>query len=517
MAFTWYDAHGRKVNPATLKTEQASPNVRAVRRNDATHPAAGLTPVRLSNLLRDSIEGDPEPYLALAEDMEERNEHYAGVLGTRKRQVAGLQVTVEAAGDDARSVEQAELVRGFIEREAFYDELFDILDAIGKGFSCTEILWDTSESQWQPTRLCWRDPRWFEFDHESGEIPLLRTQGGPEPLRPYKWIFHKSKIKSGLPIRGGLARGVAWTFLFKSFSLRDWSIFCETYGQPLRLGKHHEGASESDKDTLLDAVTNIGTDFAAIVPQSMVIEFVGAKLAGNHELYEKRADWLDRQVSKLVLGQTGTTDAIAGGYATGTVHNDVREDIETADARQLSAVLNRDLAIPMVDLNFGPQKAYPKIGIARPDQVDVKQLVENVAMLVPMGLKVGMATMRGRLGLPEPGKDEDLLIPPRQTPSENPGNGDINDPPRQTAASNSPGDDAVGRAVDTLLAGNGWEPLVEPVVRGLEEELATATSEEEARAILDRRRRTMDVSMFTDVLARLAFAARLAGEAEEEL
>ncbi|RWE49366.1 MAG: DUF935 family protein, partial [Mesorhizobium sp.] len=110
--------------------------------------------------------------------------------------------------------------------------------------------------------------------------------------------------------RGGIARAVAWTFLFKSFTIKDWAIFCEAYGQPLRLGKYDAGASDKDKQILLDAVSNIGVDYAAIVPAAMAVEFIKADISGSHGLYKERADWLDQQVSKVVLGQTATTDAI---------------------------------------------------------------------------------------------------------------------------------------------------------------------------------------------------------------
>ncbi|TIW27747.1 MAG: DUF935 domain-containing protein, partial [Mesorhizobium sp.] len=383
------DQYGRPIEKAALKVEQAAPTSTGVRRHDALHPAAGLTPGRLARILRESIDGDPEAYLALAEDMEERDLHYAGVLGVRKRQVSRLEITVEAGGEDAESVAAAQLVRDVIERDGFADELIDVLDAVGKGFSCSEIIWDTSEGQWMPKRLAWRDPRWFKFDRIDGETPLLRDVGGPVPLNPYQWVFHKAKAKSGLPIRGGLARAAAWTFLFKSFTVKDWAIFCEAYGQPLRLGKYDAGASERDKEVLLEAVSNIGVDYAAIVPTSMAVEFIKADIAGSHELYEKRADWLDRQVSKVVLGQTATTDAIAGGHAVGKTHDGVREDIEEADARQLAGSLNRDLVRPVVDLNRGPQKKYPRICIGRPDEQDVDALVKNVVQLVPFGLPVG--------------------------------------------------------------------------------------------------------------------------------
>lgn len=278
----------------------------------------------------------------------------------RKRQVSGLEITVEAASDSADDVAAADLVRDVIDRDDLEDELFDILDAVGKGFSCTEIIWDTSEGQWTVGALKWRDPRWFVFDRNDGETLRLRGPAGDEDLWSAKWIVHRAKIKSGLTIRGGLARSAAWAYLFKTFTSSDWAIFCEAFGQPLRLGKYGPNASEDDKAALLRAVSSIAADFAAIVPDGMVVDFVEASISGSIDLYERRADWLDRQVSKLVLGQTATTDAQAGGYAVGKVHDGVRDDIERADARQLAASLNRDLVIPLVSLNLGPRKNIRK-------------------------------------------------------------------------------------------------------------------------------------------------------------
>lgn len=36
--------------------------------------------------------------------------------------------------------------------------------------------------------------------------------------------------------------------------------------------------------------------------------------------------------------------------------------------------------------------------------------MSNVVKLVPLGLKVGMSTMRDKIGLPDPGKDEEILM-----------------------------------------------------------------------------------------------------------
>ncbi len=519
------DIYGRPIERQVLKEEQAGVTTRMVRRNDALHPAVGLTPQRLAAILRDSIEGDPEAYLALAEDMEERDLHYSGVLAIRKRQVSGLEITVEAAGDDEVSQRAADLIRDVIDRDGFVDELIDILDAIGKGFSATEIIWDTSEGQWRPKKLAWRDPRWFTFDHRDGETPLLRGPNGHEPLNPYQWIFHAAKVKSGLPIRGGIARAAAWSFMFKSYTMKDWAIFCEAYGQPLRLGKYGSEATDADKETLLRAVSNIGTDYAAIVPASMAVEFVKADISGSHQLYQERANFLDYQVSKLVLGQTGTTDAIAGGHAVGKTHDGVRDDIEKADARQLAATLNRDLVRPVVDFELGPQKKYPRISIGRPDEVDVDKLVDNVVKLVPLGLKVGMAAMRDKIGMPDPEADEELLVSKTSTPTDpQAGQAPVDpstpiDPSKAKDVTSSTILPHGGDAIDDFAASLGaqWEELVLPLTEGLEDKIAAATSPEEARSVIADHFAAMDSKTLTDRLARAFFATRLAGSADDSL
>lgn len=136
-----------------------------------------LTDAEWASLREESRQSFPDP-------------HYLGVVGTRKRAVSQLEITVEEGGDSALDHEMAERVRTWLKRGELTEELFDILDAIGKGYSFTEILWDTSSGQWEPKRLEWRDPRWFRFDRKDLRSPLLLGDGGQEkPLLPGQFIF----------------------------------------------------------------------------------------------------------------------------------------------------------------------------------------------------------------------------------------------------------------------------------------------------------------------------------------
>lgn len=407
------DHRGNPVQRAQMREEIAIPTTTGLRNPMSGYPADGLNPLRLAAILRGADMGDATRQFELAETIEERDLHYLGVLGTRRRSVSQLDITVEAASDSTDDVARADQVRTWLKRDELSDEMFDILDCIGKGVSFTEIIWDSSAGQWEPVRLEWRDPRWFGVDRIDLARPMMKgIAGGLEPLPAFKFIYGQIKAKSGLPLRSGLSRIAAWAYMFKKFTERDWAIFTQTYGQPLRLGKWGSRASEADKETLFNAVARIAGDCAAIIPESMSIEFIQTGSVGaSSDLYENRADWLDRQVSKAVLGQTATTDAEVGGLGSGKEHRQVQEDIERADAKAIAAVLNRELIRPWMQLNYGPLKGYPRLVIGRPEAVDVERLTKAVGVMVDRGLRVKAKEMREKLGLSEPGPDDELMTP----------------------------------------------------------------------------------------------------------
>jgi phage gp29-like protein len=551
------DQWGRPVERAALARPAGggvTSGLTGVRSPLSGYPADGLTPVRLAGILRDADAGNPVRFLELAEAIEERDGHYLGVLGTRRRSVAQIDVAVEAASEDPADLEKADRIRAWLRRDELQDELFDILDAIGKGYSATRIDWVVSMGQWEPVRLVREDPRWFRFDRETLSQPLaLDAHGVEAPLEPFRYVFAEMRAKSGLTLRSGLARVAAWAWMFKAYTLRDWAIFSQTYGQPLRVGKYGPGASEDDRDTLFRAVANIAGDCAAIIPESMAIDFVeSGNLGAASDLYERRADWFDRQVSKAVLGQTTTTDAVSGGHAVAKEHRLVQEDIERSDARALAAILNRDLIRPWVQLEWGPQPRYPRLVIARPEAEDLKLLAESVGTLVPLGLRVSQREIRDKLGLSEPKPDEEILRPgPAPVAPGDPredGAGDAaHDATRASGHSNGglTGHQGGGRTSGALHAqgastalpgarsptGNPDDPVellavqlaaeADPAVAGMidrvEAMLAAAGSLGEFRAMLLAGFPDLDAGPLARVLAQAMLAGQLAGrEAVED-
>ncbi|MGG9999737.1 DUF935 domain-containing protein [Pseudovibrio ascidiaceicola] len=409
-----YDLHG---NPMKIKKQDLSSEntamVRAISNKFGGMFTSELTPSRLKSILQAAEAGQPDEFYKLAEVMEEQDLHYSAVLSSRKRAVSSLGIKVKAASDDPKDQQIAEAVRRMVEQPEFIDMLDDALDALGKGSSAIEMLWDTTSSEWMPREFIWRDPRLFRFHPTRRKTLQMKREGSVdgEDLVPGKFITHLPKLKSGLQVRTGLARVASWSYLLKSFALRGWAAYNEIFGMPLRVGKFDKSASDEDKAKLLQAVIGIANDAAGIIPKEMDIEFIQNSSRGGDSLFERLLVYLDKQVSKGVLGQTMTTDD-GSSLGQAIVHNDVREDIQISDGRQIATTLNRDVVRPFVIFNYGLQPAYPTIRIEVMEAEDLERMANVLDKLVPLGLKVQASEVRGRIGFSDPEKGADVLEVP---------------------------------------------------------------------------------------------------------
>jgi len=495
---------GHPIEYDVLREEVAQGGLTGIRQVWHASEANGLTPQRLARILEEATHGSAQAYLTLAEEMEERDLHYASVLGTRKLALAGLDVRVDAASDDAQDVRIADAVREIIELPSFGESLFELTDALGKGYSAIEIVWDSSAKQWMPDRFIHRDPRWFQFDRETGQELRLLDERDPVnglALAAFKFIVHKPRIRSGLPIRGGLARLAAPGYMCKAWSWRDWMAFADIFGLPMRVGRYGPGATKADISKLMSAVANLGSDAAAVLPDSTRIEFEAApNTAGAADFFERLAGFWDRQISKGVLGQTMTADDGAS-LAQAKVHNDVRLDLLLADSKSLQNTLNRMLVRPFVDLNFGPGR-YPKLVVQVPDTEDTAALVDALEKLVPLGLEVEQSVIRDKLGLPDPASGAVLLRAPAAAAPL---------PAQLQQAANRELPDASTADDQAEQLERAAAPAWENVLQAIEEIVESAESLEDLREKLQAAYTELPREQLGEVLAMAFAAAELAG------
>lgn len=532
---TLYDHDGRKIKISELKEELIDPGVAWIRRGSYS-VASSLTPSRLGALLRQAADGNHDAYLTLAEEIEERELHYRSVLSTRRLAVSGAPVEVQAADDSAKAKEIADAVRqDLTENDAFVDLLFDLLDGLGKGFAVSEIIWNTEGKRWVPRAYKWRDPRLFAWNESLEELRVYdEADLYGKPLAPFKFVSFIPKLKSGVPIRGGLARVAVVAYMFKSYTVRDWHTFMDVFGMPIRLGRYGNDATEPEIQKLRQAVTNIAADAAGLIPDTMSIEFIeAAKTAGGDQLFRGSAEWWDKQISKVVLGQTMTSED-GSSLAQAKVHNDVRLDIAQADARQLCAAINRDLVRAYVDLNFGAQERYPSISLTIDEPEDLRATAEVIEILVKNGVPVPLWWVREKFGIPEAHDGEELLGAPKPPAIEPPP-----PPPGDEDEGDEEGNDALAelnrriteleislnrraRTVDQIdrwaaEAMEDWEPQLGGTVGRVMELARMSDDYEDFLSRIDAERETMDIDELTESLAAALFAARGLGDATDQV
>lgn len=375
----------------------------------STYPSAGLTPRRLTAILREADGGDLVRQMELFAEMEEKDAHLFSCLQTRKLAVAGSPWEVMPAGSGSGGEEAAAFVREALAGMSNFEEsLMDLLDAVGKGFAVSEIMWTAGAAGVLPDALRKRRAKRFTFTGPNGvtERPRLLTGGEPVHgvgLTPDKFVVHMYRAGADQPERGGLLRVLAWIYLFKNYALKDWASFCEVFGMPLRLGVYSPAAGREDREALVEAVTRLGSDAAGVISESTRIEFVESAKNGDGP-YGGLIELLNREISKAVLGQTLTTDVSGtGSYAAGKVHQGVRADIARADARSLERTINRDLVLPLVRFNFGPAVMPPRFRFQMDPPEDLMALAGRDKLLHEMGLKLPDSYLRDRYNIPEEG------------------------------------------------------------------------------------------------------------------
>lgn len=526
------DADGNPIDLAAIREPQTA-KVAHLATEFEQHPARGLTPQRLHSIMCDAELGNLLRQLDLADDIEERDGHVFAELDKRKGAVASLEWNiVEPPNASAAEKKVADQVREWMQSLPDVEDVVrGMMDAALKGFSCQELVWKLEERVLVP-QISFRPQRWFTVDQATRNELRLRNIGSSdgEPLQPFSWIAHIHRSKNGYLARGGLARVLAWPYLFKHYSIRDLAEFLEIYGIPPRIGSFPTGAQPEEKRTLLRAVTEIGHNAAGIIPQGMKIDFMAAAI-GTHEPFAAMWDRMDEVQSKVILGQTLSAGAAKNGTKEiATVHNDVRKDIRNADARQLEGTLKRQLIHPFTMLNIpgADPKRLPGIQFETGEAEDLTAYADALPKLAGVGLQIPVSWAHGKLRIPEPADGEAVLQGPAAAATPAPSDPKLQPPaakPAKPAAlagqlEQQPAPrDAIDDLVDEQLA--AWRPLIAPMVQPLLAEVEKAVSQGESLAAFAARLpqlvQRMDSRPLADGLARAAFPARLAGEADLEL
>ncbi|HEQ1859982.1 TPA: DUF935 domain-containing protein [Providencia alcalifaciens] len=415
------DIHGNPIQREVLKSPQTV-SVGRMSRIYPDHPSRGLTIRKLPRILQAAERGDLSAQSCLFSDMVERDGHIFAEMEKRKNALLTLDWSIEPPKNASKAELDmtANVQAWFDAMPEIEDIILNGMEAVGHGFSCQELEWERLDNTWLPKALHLRPHYWFRTLPEQRDAIRLNTDemNGSE-LWSFGWLVHRHNARSGFIATSGLFRVLVWPYLFKNFSLRDFAEFLEIYGLPARIAKYPAGTSDEDKDKLLDALVNLGHDAVATVQQGTDINFESAAGGGSDPFMEMIA-WAERTQSKVILGGTLTSqaDGKSSTNALGNVHNEVRHDLKTADARQLEGMF-RQLIQMLLALNgyqdVNPRR-LPRFVFDTRESVDLPQFADAIDKLVNgAGVEtIPLSWVHKKAAIPQAQKDEPVLRP-RQT------------------------------------------------------------------------------------------------------
>lgn len=409
----------------------------------STARAENLTPARLGRFLSGALDGAPHEQAELLLEIEDRDGHLVSLLNTRRLALAGLKwvlTPASAAKADTRIAQ--EITAQIRQIRGWSAALQSLAGACYYGWAPVEVRWAQAPGVVRPVQLRGRPHRWFRPDPERPDEWRCLSKAEPicgEPLAPGQWIIHEAHAKGGdQATQRALGRPAAWMWCFKSYSVKDWLVFAETYGAPVRIGRFQPGTSERDLALLWRAVQALGTDAAAMLPAGANIEFAGIQNGrAGIDVYRAMVEWAERTQSKIILGQTLSSDeGQSGTQALGKVHERVRQDLLVGDAVLLGETLTQQLLAPWVAWQYGADVEPPTFAFRTEPPEDQSARAKVLVDLGALGMEIPAQWLHTTFGVPMPEKGEATYRrPERAVPAQ--------DQPRKPLAAAEEPDDAV--------------------------------------------------------------------------
>jgi phage gp29-like protein len=459
-----------------------------------------------------------------------RDDQVKAAMQQRRGAVVSRAWSVEAGGDSALDKQAAAALEEDL-KEIPWDAICGrMLWGVYFGWSVAELIWTHRKGRYAWSAIKVRKRSRFAW-HWDGTLRLLTVDTPEGTIMPAKkfWTFATGDDNDDDPYGLGLAHWLYWPVFFKKNDLKVWLIFLEKFGQPTPIGKYPPGATPDQKDDLLAAAAAIATEAAVTMPEDMKMELLEAKRSGAGD-YATMLATMNAAITKVVLSQTLTTDVSTdgGSRALGDVHAGVRDDVVNEDADLLCESFNTGPVQWWTEFNF-PGAKPPRVWRRAEDDTDLKPIADRDKVLFDMGYEPTPQYMKETYGegfqkkkKPEAkpgarrvdGIDEaaDDDAPPAEAELAERGVCPIHGR-RHSAAELAEGarePDAIDELVDSMLA--EWEPAMAPVIEPLLALAETCSSFDEFRRRLPELAGAMDTKKLEDLMARGAFAARIAGD-----
>lgn len=405
--------------------------------NDRTYYGRSLNLDRIERALRNAAHGAMIDVTDLGRETLRLDGHLTGLVQKRLNRAAAIPYKIVANDgggernyDFGRANEYADFVRRQVLRiPRFRDFLIDVSWSTWDGRSASEIDWavvpgrDVGDSKlpigWRAKGLNWIHPRRLSFTQNRelvvidtwGENGDFRPTGFPLSQLPEKFVVSTPRLFGDYPEFEGLnIRSLYWSF-FQRLGTRERLQLMEVFAAPWRIA-YSESETPINEESLTDSfeiLSRMNSRNAAWLPQGVKALIVQPG-AGASVVHKETIEDARFVLSKMILGATGTTDAVSTGLGSsiGDAHLSEEDLIIAADLLQRADVVEDLLTDRIIEMNYGPEAlAYaPKFQFELKALTDRGKEIGNLKASAEAGLRIPLEQAYELTGYRQPRENE---------------------------------------------------------------------------------------------------------------
>lgn len=276
--------------------------------------------------------------------------HVTGCIGQRTGFVLSKSFNIED-----KSGKPCDELKHYFDQEWFYELCRLILDSIYYGHSLIELGDIRKDGDGCP---CYSEVKLIDRKFVIPEHHRVVTDLGQDwttgiDYREPEW--YNNLIEAGKPDDLGLYLKAALHAIPKKNVLAAWDVFSEVFGMPMRVAKT-ASRDKADQQRIEEMLKGMDIAPCALFPEGTDIQIIESTKSDAFNVYDKRVDRSNSEISKLIIGQTMTIED-GSSLSQSQTHLKVFENLVESDAKMLASIINNQL-IPRMIRHGYPLKGY---------------------------------------------------------------------------------------------------------------------------------------------------------------
>ena len=334
---------------------------------------------RYKSVRRDIFSGcildDRSRLIDLYEACLQQDAHIRSVIETLESQILGdryILARVDGKGKHIKDVEQTQKIQG-----SQFDRIIrGIVEAKLYGYTLLEILPDVDPGTGKLAEVNIIERRNVLADQRV----VLKRQGIWEPhwdLRSPVYSRNYILVNTG---DLGLFSATTPLILAKKFTVANYVNFSHTYGQPIVHGKT-VSESNTDRKRLANDIANAAQNKVIVTGIEDEVEIKTFTMSNSEKIYTGLIDFVNREVSNLVLGSESMAGATQSYVGSTKAHQDIFRDRIEVYRRYIENTMNEQVLPCLVAMEYIPSglefKYSNRIEMNNEDRIRLYSLITD--------------------------------------------------------------------------------------------------------------------------------------------